>query len=112
MNAFTVSDNGRYLAYSTDNTGFRQYTLYVKDLQTRADAARAAAEDRTPSPGRPTTRLSFTRCEDLAKRSYRLYRHVLGTDVAQDAVVYEEKDEKLDCRHQAVHAAANISSWS
>ena len=31
---FRVSDDGNLLAYSTDNTGFRQYTLHVKNLQT------------------------------------------------------------------------------
>src|SRR5580658_64172 len=29
-----ISDDGRWLAYSTDLTGFRQYTLRVKDLET------------------------------------------------------------------------------
>jgi len=32
--AYQVSDDGNLLAYSTDNTGFRQYTLTVKDLRT------------------------------------------------------------------------------
>ena len=29
-----ISDNGNILAYSVDHTGFRQYTLHVKDLTT------------------------------------------------------------------------------
>ena len=29
-----VTDDGRWLAYSTDTTGFRQYTLHIKDLET------------------------------------------------------------------------------
>ena len=29
-----ISDDGRWLAYTTDTTGFRQYTLYIKDLLT------------------------------------------------------------------------------
>src|SRR5205085_1065293 len=31
---FVPSDDGNLLAYSTDNTGYRQYTLQVKDLRT------------------------------------------------------------------------------
>ena len=31
---FEVSDDGNLLAYTTDNTGFRQYVLAVKDLRT------------------------------------------------------------------------------
>ena len=34
LGAFTVSDDGNLLAYSTDTTGYRQYTLHVKDLRT------------------------------------------------------------------------------
>src|SRR5580692_5665072 len=29
-----ITDDGRWLAYSTDTTGFRQYTLHIKDLLT------------------------------------------------------------------------------
>jgi len=32
--AYNVSDDGNLLAYTTDDTGFRQYTLAVKDLRT------------------------------------------------------------------------------
>src|SRR5229473_2352689 len=34
LGAYTVSDDGDLLAYTTDITGFREYTLYVKDLRT------------------------------------------------------------------------------
>ena len=34
LGAFEVSDNNRWLAYSIDTTGFRQYLLQIKDLQT------------------------------------------------------------------------------
>ncbi len=33
----TVSPDGNLLAYSTDNTGFRQYTLHLRDLRTGVD---------------------------------------------------------------------------
>src|SRR5438270_8598014 len=32
LGAYNVSDDGNLLAYTTDNTGFRQFTLAVKDL--------------------------------------------------------------------------------
>jgi oligopeptidase B len=34
VSAYTVSDDGNLPAYSTDSTGFRQYTLHLKDLRT------------------------------------------------------------------------------
>src|ERR1044072_5296470 len=34
IGSFAPSDDGNLLAYSTDNTGYRQYTLHVKNLKT------------------------------------------------------------------------------
>src|SRR2546428_279483 len=34
LGAYDVSDDGNLLAYTTDNSGFRQFTLAVKDLRT------------------------------------------------------------------------------
>jgi len=89
-----VSDDGNLLAYSTDVTGFREYTLFIKDLRTGALAPEVfrkassfawAADNRT----------LFYVVDDAAKRPYRLYRHVLATETAADPLVYEEKDEKF-----------------
>src|SRR5262249_13358603 len=38
----------------------------------------------------------FYTVENDAKRRYRLYRHVLGTDWATDPLIYEEKDERFN----------------
>ena len=92
LGAFTVSDDGNLLAYSLDTTGFRQYTLHVKDLRTgqtlpdrveRTISVVWAADNRT----------IFYTVEDHAKRSYRLYRHPLGSTA--DSLVYEERDERF-----------------
>ena len=44
LGAYAVSDDGNLLAYSTDDTGFREYTLYVKDLRDRRAPARGRVE--------------------------------------------------------------------
>src|SRR4029077_6364636 len=84
--------DGNLLAYSTDNTGFRDYTLWIKDLKTdklfpehvaRVSSVEWAAGNKT----------LFYTTTDPAKRPFRLYRHVVGTDPAGDALLYEEKDE-------------------
>ncbi len=90
---YAVSDDGRLLAYSTDNTGFREYTLFVKDLATGAllpdRAARVAG-----AAWAADNRTLFYTVEDEAKRAYRLYRHTLGS--AEHVLVYEEADERFD----------------
>ena len=52
LGAYAVSDDGRLLAYSTDITGFREYTLYVKDLETGALLPDPGREDRVGGLGR------------------------------------------------------------
>ena len=91
-----VSDDGNLLAYSTDNTGFRQYTLYIKNLKTgelykekmiAVGSAAWAADNKT---------LFYTVEEEKTKRQYRVYRHTLGTPASKDVMVYEDPDERFN----------------
>jgi oligopeptidase B len=96
LGTMVVSDDGNLLAYSCDNKGFRQYTLYVKDLRTgevlperaqRVGSVVWATDNRT---------LFFTVEDEEQKRQFQLYRHVLGTPHAEDELVYEEADERFN----------------
>jgi len=94
IGTFVPSDDGNLLAYSTDNTGYRQYTLQVKDLRTgqlfperieRVNGVAWANDNKT----------FFYVTEDaVTKRSDKFFRHVLGADKSD--LVYEEKDELFD----------------
>jgi oligopeptidase B len=89
-----VSDDGNLLAYTTDDTGFREYTLFVKDLRTGR-----LGKERIPKVSSvawaANNQTLFYVMDDSAKRPYRLYRHALGTESAADPMVYEEDDEKF-----------------
>jgi oligopeptidase B len=91
LGVFTVSDDGTRLAYSTDVTGFREYTLAIKDLRDGTLApeqiARVSGVAWTPDPSG-----LFYVAEDAAKRPYRLYRHRVGTPAERDELVFEEAD--------------------
>jgi oligopeptidase B len=96
VGSMTVSDDGHLLAYSTDTTGFRQYTLQIKDLRTgellaesieRVGSVVWAADNRT---------LFYTIEDEEQKRQFQLYRHTLGTSVAEDVLVLEETDERFN----------------
>ncbi len=92
LGAFAVSDDGNLLAFSTDNTGFRQYKLHVKDLRS-GELLSERIEKTVSVVWAADNQTLFYTVEDDAKRSYRLYRHTLKTDPARDALVFEEKDE-------------------
>jgi oligopeptidase B len=94
VGAYQVSDDGNLLAYTTDNTGFRQYTLAIKDLRTGKVMTDRAEKVGSVVWANDNKTLFYT-VEDSAKRQYRLYRHMLGSS-GDDPLVYEEKDERFD----------------
>jgi oligopeptidase B len=94
LGSYSVSDDGNYLAYSTDTTGYRQYTLQIKDLRTgqllpekieRVGSVMWATDNKTV----------FYSTEDaVTKRSDKFFRHTIGSDKSD--LIYEDKDELFD----------------
>jgi oligopeptidase B len=94
LGGYTVSDDGNLLAYSTDTTGYRQYTLHVKDL--RSGKTLSESIDRTGSVvwANDNKTLFYTTEDAVSKRSDKFWRHVVGSD--KNDLIYEEKDELFD----------------
>jgi len=94
VNTFLPSDDGNLLAYSTDNTGYRQYVLQIKDLRT-GQLFPERIERVTSFAWANDNKTFFYVTEDaVTKRSDKFFRHVLGTDKID--LVYDEKDELFD----------------
>ena len=92
--AFAVSPDGNTLAYSYDNTGFRQYNLAVKDLRTGKTLSDRAERVGSVVWASDNQTIFYTQEDAVSKRQYRLYRHTAGSS-APDTLVYEEPDEKF-----------------
>ena len=102
---FVPSDDGNLLAYSTDNTGYRQYTLQVKDLRT-GELFPERIERVTSLAWATDNKTFFYVTEDaVTKRSDKFFRHVLGTDKTD--LVYEEKDELFDIGARSLTRQSN-----
>jgi oligopeptidase B len=108
--AYEVSEDGNLLAYTTDNTGLRQYTLAIKDLRTGKVLADHAEKVGSVVWASDNKTLFYT-VEDSAKRQYRLYRHTLG-EGGDDALVYEEKDERFNVYEGKTRSKAYILTFS
>jgi oligopeptidase B len=94
LGIFEVSDDNSLLAFATDTTGFRQYTLQIKNLQDssllplrveRVTSAAWASDNRS---------LCYVVEDETTKRSHQLYLHVIGSN-GPDTLLYEEKDERF-----------------
>ena len=93
VNVMTVSDDTNLLAYSIDDTGYRQYKLYVKDLRSGKVSDLIAERTGAVEWAKDNQTLFYT-TENDAKRQDRLYRHVLGS--GRHKLILEEKDELYD----------------
>jgi oligopeptidase B len=96
IGATDITRDGRWLAYSTDTTGFRQYTLHIKNLETgetlageveRVGSLVWAADNRT---------LFYSVEDEEQKRQYQFWRHTLGTQHTADVLVFQEDDERFN----------------
>jgi len=90
LGAYAISDDGHLLAYSTDLIGFRDYTLYVKDLRTGA-LVPGTIEKVASVAWAADNMTIFYVTEDEAKRPYRFWRHRPG--IAGSDLIYEETDQ-------------------
>jgi oligopeptidase B len=89
----SVSPDNKLLIYGEDTLSRRIYTLRVKDLTTgkllpdvimnTSGGATWAADNRT----------FFYTTKEATLRENKIWKHVLGTPVSDDQLVFEEKDE-------------------
>ncbi|WP_051978783.1 S9 family peptidase [Edaphobacter aggregans] len=94
LGAFEVSDDSNQLAYTTDNVGYRNYQLHIKDLRTgrlRRDTA-VRVDDVTWAADNKT--LFYTTEDAVTKRSNQVYRHLVGANSFGDSLVFQEEDER------------------
>ena len=91
-----VSPKHDLVAYTVDTVGRRKYTLRFRDLATGEDLPDALV-DVTPNGdwANDNKTYFYTRQHPETLRWYQIYKHVLGTDPADDVLVYEEADEEF-----------------
>ncbi|HET7041889.1 MAG TPA: S9 family peptidase, partial [Gemmatimonadales bacterium] len=92
VGVMSVSDDDRLLLYSTDHTGFREYTLRVRDLSTGTDLPFEVPKVDSAAWAADSATILYA-VEDAAKRPWRVHRHRLGA--ADHPVVLEEADERF-----------------
>ncbi len=93
IGALEVSPDDRYVAWAEDTIGRRQYTLRIRDLQTgeilpdyigNTDGDIAWTAD--------SASVLYIEKDPETLLGYKVRRHVLGSDPAQDPLVYEQED--------------------
>jgi oligopeptidase B len=91
---FNISPDNKLLAYGVDTVSRRQYTIYIKNLETGENFKDVIYPASGGSEwGNDNKTLFYTATNPKTLLSEKIKRHTLGSDAKKDVVVYTEKDK-------------------
>jgi oligopeptidase B len=116
---FEISDDNKLLAFGVDEVSRRQYTIYVKNLETGellSDVIKNTEGYACWANDNKT--LFYTSKNPVTLLSEKIKRHTLGTSENSDVVVYDEKDKSnyigvYKCKNNKfifIYSSATVSS--
>ena len=98
LGGLSISEDNKWAAFSVDLVSRRQYTLQFKNLETNeilptkiintSGGATWAADNKT---------VFYSRNDEVTLRTDKIFKHKLGSDSADDQLVFFEKDETFHC---------------
>ncbi|MBL4858144.1 MAG: S9 family peptidase, partial [Erythrobacter sp.] len=95
LGAFSISQDGRYLAYSTDTNGSERYTARIKDLETGELLADEIPGIRTNLTWVANDKALVYGEANENWRTLNAKVHYLGTPASEDIEIYTEADESF-----------------
>ncbi|MFZ6002766.1 MAG: S9 family peptidase [Actinomycetota bacterium] len=94
MGAFDLAPGQDLLLYSTDHDGSERYTMRLRDLRTGTDLPEVIPDTTYGSAWAGDDTVFYVR-QDQTMRPHQVWRHRVGTDPAEDVLVYEDDDERF-----------------
>ena len=88
----SVSEDNRLLAFGVDTVSRRKYTIHVKNIETSEMLDDAIPNTTGYSVWANDNRTFFYAVKDTTLRPYKIMRHILGTDPAEDVEIFTEAD--------------------
>ncbi len=96
LGGMQVSPNNELLAFGEDTVSRRIYTIRFKNLET-GETLKDVLENTTGSVAWANdNKTVFYTQKDESLRSYKIYRHVLGTEQSEDVEIFHEADETFN----------------
>lgn len=97
LNGISISEDNKWVSFGVDTVSRRQYTIQIKNLETNeilplkientTGGATWASDNKT---------IFYTRKDEVTLRSDKIFKHKLGSNPADDVVVYFEKDDTFN----------------
>ena len=89
------SPDHKTLAWSCDTSGAEYYRLFFRDIASGQDSA-TVIEDVESAAWANDSTIYYTRVDENHRTS-KVFRHVIGSDPAEDELIYHEKDNRFYC---------------
>ena len=97
VGAVSTSYCDNFLAYSLDLKGSEYYTIYLRDLRTGKNEKDIIENTGGSITWSLDSKSFFYSKLDKYHRPRQIFKHVVGTSVDKDQLVFEEKDETFTC---------------
>ena len=92
IGGWEVSSNNHLLAYGVDTVSRRKYTIYFKNLETGELFKEKIKNTTGDAVWANDNKTVFYTVKDKTLRSYKIFKHILGTAVKDDQLVFHESD--------------------
>ncbi len=89
----SVSPDNKLLVYGEDTLSRRIYTLKIKNLETGELLADVIPNTSGGATWAADNKTFFYTTKEATLREYRIWKHVIGTSVGDDKLIFEENDE-------------------
>ncbi|WKW46795.1 S9 family peptidase [Myroides sp. JBRI-B21084] len=94
LGGLNISDDNKFAAFGIDTVSRREYTIQIKNLET-GEILPVKIEKTTGGStwAADNKSLFYSRKDEQTLRADRIFKHTLGNNVAQDELIFNEKDE-------------------
>jgi oligopeptidase B len=96
VGSIAVSPNNELVSFSSDNVSRRIYTISFKNLVTGEIFSDQILNTTGKAVWANDNEHVFYIRKDESLRAFQVYRHKLGTDAAEDVLIFHEKDDTFD----------------
>ena len=97
LGTVSISDSDKFLAYSLDLKGSEYYTIYIRDLEKNENEIDLIENTSGSVTWSLDSKSFFYSKLDKFHRPRKIYKHILGTSVKYDKLIFEEKDDTFTC---------------
>ena len=97
IGSISVSRSDKLLAYSLDLKGSEYFTIYVRNILTKKNLIDQIQNTGGSILWSLDSKSFFYTKLDKFHRPREIYKHILGTDIKKDILIFKEKDKTFTC---------------